>query len=155
MATALQMISWGVEGQRLRQRRPWTTTGQFVKVKGQGVTDELWAEMVAYATEQGWKAGDYKKLNLPFENKLLGQPGEVRERMSRRVEDFVYGLLTDVFNAGTPRPWPSRRSWRPALTTWAPRRAHRGSGRVDREQDPGPRGAANRPHKGPEGDFED
>ena len=38
------------------------------------MTEELWAEMVAYADEKGWKKGDYKNLNLPFENKLLAQP---------------------------------------------------------------------------------
>jgi fructose-bisphosphate aldolase class II len=60
--------------------------------------------MVEYAQSQRIKGGNYKKLNLPFENKLLGLPAEVRERMSRRVEDFVYGLLTEVFNAKDTAP---------------------------------------------------
>jgi len=60
----------------------------------------MWQAMVAYADKQGWKGGNYKKLNLPFETKLLGQAREVRERMCKRVEDFVYRLLLDVFNAG-------------------------------------------------------
>jgi fructose-bisphosphate aldolase class II len=55
--------------------------------------------MVAYADKQGWKGGNYKKLNIVFENKLLGQPAEIRERMAKRVEEFVYHLLVDVFNA--------------------------------------------------------
>ena len=55
--------------------------------------------MVAHANEQGLKGGNYKKLNLPFENKLLGQSPEVRERMVAAVEEFVYGLLSNVFNA--------------------------------------------------------
>jgi hypothetical protein len=59
----------------------------------------MWKDMVAYADSKGLKKGDYKKLNLPFENKLMGQPLEVRERMANRVSDFVYGMLMNVFNA--------------------------------------------------------
>ena len=44
------------------------------------------AKMAAFAKEKGWKKGDYKKLNLPFENILLGQAREVRERMAQAVE---------------------------------------------------------------------
>jgi hypothetical protein len=103
VATALQMISWGLEvndyGNALQK-----SDGSFVKVAGEGVTEEMWAEMVEYAESHKLKAGDYKKLNLPFENKLLGLPAEVRERMSRRVEEFVYRLLTEVFNARDTAP---------------------------------------------------
>jgi fructose-bisphosphate aldolase class II len=45
------------------------------------------------------EGGDYKKLNLPFENKLLGLPREIRERMEQRVESFIYNMLVNVFNA--------------------------------------------------------
>ena len=103
VATALQMISWGLKvndyGNAFLDEK-----GEFVKIAGQGVTEALWAEMVAYARSKGFKAGDYKKLNLPFENKLLSQPEEVRERMCLRVEDFVYALLTEVFNAADTAP---------------------------------------------------
>jgi fructose-bisphosphate aldolase class II len=73
-------------------------------VPGHGVTEEIWAKMAAYAKEKGWKKGDYKKLNLPFENILLGQPREVRERMAQGVEDFTYHLLVEVFNAKDTAP---------------------------------------------------
>jgi fructose-bisphosphate aldolase class II len=99
VATALQMISWGVEvndyGNAILD-----DNGSFRKVKGEGVTEELWAEMVAYAEGKGWKKGDYKNLNLPFENKLLAQPKEVRERMTQAVEDFACKMMTDVLNGG-------------------------------------------------------
>ncbi len=98
VATALQMITWGVKvneyGNAILDEN-----GDFLKINGKGVTEELWAEMVAYAKEKGLKGGDYKKLNLPFENRLLGLPIEVRERLVKDVEDFVYELLTKVFNA--------------------------------------------------------
>jgi len=78
--------------------------GNFIKVKGEGVTEEMWAEVVAYADEKGWKKGDYKNLNLPFESKFLAQPAEIRERMAQRVEDFVYKMLTEVLNTGDTAP---------------------------------------------------
>jgi fructose/tagatose bisphosphate aldolase len=103
VATALQMISWGLEvndyGNAILD-----AGGNFIKVDGEGVTPEMWAELVAYAQARNLKAGDYKKLNLPFENKLLGQPRDVRRRMARRVEDFVYTMITDVFNSGDTAP---------------------------------------------------
>lgn len=98
VATALQMISWGLEvndfGNAILD-----TSGDFIKVKGEGVTEELWAEMRAYAEKQGLKGGNYKKLNIIFENRIMGQPREVRERMTARVEDFIHSMLVDVFNA--------------------------------------------------------
>ena len=98
VATALQMISWGLEVNDYGNAT-LDDNGNFIKVKGEGVTEKMWDEMVAYADKQGWKGGNYKKLNIVFENKLLGQPAEIRERMAKRVEEFVYHLLVDVFNA--------------------------------------------------------
>jgi fructose-bisphosphate aldolase class II len=98
VATALQMISWGIEVND-DGNAALDDQGEFIKAKDQGVTGGMWAKMVAYANDKGWKGGDYKKLNLPFENKLLGLPKEIRERMERRVEDFVYNMLANVFNA--------------------------------------------------------
>ncbi len=98
VATALQMISWGLEvndyGNAIM-----SDEGNLIKVEGEGVTEEMWRSMVAYAEAAGLKGGNYKNLNLPFENKLLGQPLVVRERMAKRVEDFTYNMLTQVFNA--------------------------------------------------------
>ena len=103
VATALQMVSWGVKvnefGNAFLDKK-----GNFVKIKGRGMDDAVWAEMVAYAEAKGMKAGDYKKLNLPFESRLLAQPAKTRERMVKAVEDFVYDLLVNVFNARNTAP---------------------------------------------------
>jgi len=98
VATALQMISWGLEVNDFGNAM-LDTAGNFIKVKDQGVTEDMWQEMTAYAESKGLKGGNYKKLNLPFENKLMGQPKVVRERMIKRVEKFVYNMLVNVFNA--------------------------------------------------------
>ena len=103
VATALQMITWGVKVNEYGNAF-LDENGEFVKVSDHGATDEIWAEMVTYAKSKNLKAGDYKKLNLPFENKLLSLPREIRERMCKGVEDFVYELLTDVFNAKDTAP---------------------------------------------------
>jgi len=103
VATALQMISWGVKVDEYGNA-VMDENGEFIKLKDQGVTEELWEEMKAYAKERGWKGGAYKKLNLPFENKIMGQPKEIRERMAKGVEEFVYDLLVNVFNAADTAP---------------------------------------------------
>lgn len=103
VATALQMISWGVKVNEFGNAL-LDDNGEFVKVSEEGMTNPMWEEMVAYAKSQGLKGGNYKKLNLPFENRLLGLPRQIRERMSKGVEDFVYELLMDVFNAGDTAP---------------------------------------------------
>jgi len=103
VATALQMITWGVKvndyGNAILDEE-----GEFYKLSDKGVPDELWADMVEYANSKGLKGGNYKKLNLPFENKLQGLPAEIRDRMVNGVEEFVFNLLTSVFNAGDTAP---------------------------------------------------
>jgi len=103
VATALQMISWGLEvndyGNAIMDE-----AGHFIKVKNQGVTEAMWTAMVAYAKDNGLSGGNFKKLNLPFENRLLGQSADIRERMVKRVEDFVYEMQVNVLNSGDTAP---------------------------------------------------
>jgi fructose/tagatose bisphosphate aldolase len=103
VATALQMITWGVKVNEYGNAF-LDENGEFVKVSDHGMTDAMWAEMAAYAKSKSLKGGDYKKLNLPFENKLLGQPADIRARMAKRVEDFVYKMLTEVLNTQDTAP---------------------------------------------------
>lgn len=98
VATALQMISWGLEVNDYGNAQ-LDPNGKFIKRPDEGMSDALWAEMVETAGAKGWKKGDYKNLNLPFENKLQAQPRKIRERMSKRVEEFAYKMMTTVFNA--------------------------------------------------------
>jgi fructose/tagatose bisphosphate aldolase len=154
VATALQMISWGLEvndyGNAILD-----DNGNFIKLKDHGITQEMWAEMVAYAQANELKGGNYKKLNLPFENKLLGQPQTIRDRMVNRVEEFVYNMLINVFNAqdtasfaiegiletGTYNPGPKAvKIEDPA--EWTPEKIVK-------------RAASITSGKGPEGDFDD
>jgi fructose/tagatose bisphosphate aldolase len=103
VATALQMITWGVKVNEYGNAQ-LDENGDFIKIPGEGVTEEVWVEMAAYAKGKGLKAGDYKKLNLPFENKLLAQAREIRERMVQGVETFIYDLLVSVFDARDTAP---------------------------------------------------
>jgi len=97
------MVSWGLKvndyGNAIMDKE-----GNFIKVSGAGIAEELWSEMVEYARSKNLKAGDYKKLNLPFENKMSAQPQDIRERMVKAVEDFVYTMLVDVLNAQDTAP---------------------------------------------------
>jgi len=154
VATALQMISWGLAvndyGNALLDE-----DGNFIKVTDQGATETMWREMVAYAEAKGWKGGNYKKLNLVFENRLLGQPAQIRARMAQRVEDFVYRMLIEVFNAGDTAPL--------ALEAILEAGSYDLGPKVGRIEDPAgwtaekmaARAAALDSDKGPAGDFDD
>ncbi len=99
VATALQMVSWGVEVDDYGNAQ-MDEQGRLIKIPGQGMSEEMWAEMMVYADSHGLGGGNTKKLNLPFENKLFGQPRQIRERMVKRVEDFAYNMMVNVFSAG-------------------------------------------------------
>jgi fructose/tagatose bisphosphate aldolase len=154
VATALQMISWGLEVNDYGNAQ-LDAQGNFLKVSDQGVTEPMWSEMVAYAQNQGWEGGNYKKLNLPFENKLLGQSGEIKNRMVKRVEEFVYNMLVNVLNTENTAP----------LTVAAILEAgsYDAGPKGERIEDPTQwtpeliikRGASISSDKGPEGDFDD
>jgi fructose-bisphosphate aldolase, class II len=154
VATALQMISWGLEVNDYGNAF-LDANGNFVKVPEQGLTETLWAEMVAYAQARSLKAGDYKKLNLPFENKLLGLPREVRMRMARRVEDFAYHMMATVFNAEDTAPLAIEAILKTG--SYSPRPKAR---RVEKAADWTPekikeKAAGLQPDKGPQGNFDD
>jgi fructose-bisphosphate aldolase, class II len=153
-ATGLQIVSWGLEVNAYGNAA-LDENGDFRKIPGEGVSEEMWEEMVAYARKQGWKSGDFKKLNRPFENKLLGQPREVRERMIQRVEDFVYNMLVNIFNAKDTAPLAIEAilqagSYDPGPKTariedpaeWSPEKIRERAGAIVSD-------------KGPAGDFED
>ncbi|MFC1856737.1 class II fructose-bisphosphate aldolase [Thermodesulfobacteriota bacterium] len=154
VATALQMISWGLEvndyGNAILD-----DDGKFIKVKDQGVTEEMWAEMTAYADANGIKGGNYKKLNLPFENKLISQTKEIRERMAKRVEDFTYNMMVNVLNSKDTAPL--------AIEAILEAGSHDPGPKAERLDDPQEwtpekivtRAATISSDKGPEGDFED
>ena len=154
VATALQMISWGLEVNDYGNAQ-LDDQGNFFKVSDQGVTEPMWSEMVAYAQNQGWKAGNYKKLNLPFENKLLGQSAEIKNRMVKRVEEFVYNMLVNVLNTKDTAPL--------ALAAIIDAGSYDAGPKGHRIEDPAQwtpeqitkRGASIISDKGPEGDFDD
>ena len=154
VATALQMISWGVQvndfGNAIMDEG-----GAFIKEADKGLTPEAWEAMCAWAKEKGLKGGDFKKLNLPFENLLLAQPADIKSRMVQGVSDFIYFLLTDVFNAGGTADLVKEniletRSHFPGFKTnkivsedeWTQAKIEKKAAELDTD-------------KGPEGDFDD
>ncbi|MCF6289979.1 MAG: class II fructose-bisphosphate aldolase [Desulfobacterales bacterium] len=154
VATALQMISWGLVVNDYGNAQ-MDGAGDFIKKEGEGVSEEMWLEMVGYARHRGWKGGDFKKLNLPFETKLMGQPRQIRQRMATRVEEFVHRLLVEVFNARDTAPL--------AVEAILAAGSHDPGPKVGRIEDPGQwteekfrrRAGAMDTDKGPRGDFDD
>ncbi len=154
VATALQMISWGLEVNDYGNAR-LDDAGNFVKVAGEGVTEEMWAQMVAAADSKGLKKGDYKKLNLPFENKLLGQPREIRARMSNRVEAFVHNMLVNVLNARDTAPLAVQEILKAGSYDLGPKGSRIESPEEWTPEKIAERGALIDSDKGPAGNFED
>jgi fructose-bisphosphate aldolase, class II len=154
VATALQMISWGLEvneyGNAILDDK-----GRFIKIPGRGVTGDMWRQITARADSLGLAGGDYKKLNLPFENKLLGQPKPIRDRMAADVEEFAFHMITgtlgskstapivmeEIMAAGSHDPGPkAERIERPE--DWTREKAIEKASRIQSD-------------KGPEGNFDD
>ncbi len=154
VATALQMVSWGLKvneyGNAILDQ-----DGNFSKIPDEGPSEAMWNQMTAYAKEKGLKGGDFKKLNRPFENKLLGLPREERERMVQGVEDFVYHLITQVFNGQDTAPLAIEAILKAGSCDLGPK--------VSRIEDPTEwteekirkRGESLASDKGPKGNFED
>jgi fructose/tagatose bisphosphate aldolase len=154
VATALQMISWGLEvndyGNAILD-----DDGEFIKVPGQGAGKQMWAQMKAYAESREWKGGNYKKLNRPFETKLMGQPKQVRDRMAKRVEDFVYTMLVDVFNAQDTAPLAMEEILKAGSYDPGPKAEKIEDAKEWTTEKIIEKGKAIDSDKGPEGDFDD
>jgi fructose-bisphosphate aldolase, class II len=154
VATALQMVSWGLQVNEFGNAY-LDENGQFVKVTDAGPADDVWNEMKAYAGDKGWKGGDFKKLNLPFENKLLGRTREERERMVGGVEDFVYNLIVNVFNAADTAPLGVEAILKAGSYDLGPKTSRIEDPNEWTEEKIRKRAAALAHDKGPDGDFSD
>jgi fructose-bisphosphate aldolase class II len=154
VATALQMVSWGMRvndyGNAILD-----DNGRFIKEKDRGMSDDLWAEIVAYADSKGYKPGDYKSLNLPYDNKLLSQPREIRERMTAGVEEFAFTMMTEVFNARDTAPLAIEAILSAGTFDLGPKAERREDPADWTEERIAARAAAITTDKGPAGNFED
>ncbi len=154
VATALQMVSWGLKvneyGNAIQDQ-----DGNFIKIPDAGPSAAMWEKMTSYGKEKGWKGGDFKKLNRPFENKLLALPSEERERMVQAVEDFVYHLITEVFNGNDTAPLAVEGILKADSYDLRPKASRIEDPAEWTEEKIRQRGATLAGGKGPEGDFED
>jgi fructose-bisphosphate aldolase class II len=154
VATALQMISWGLKVNDYGNAQ-LDEAGDFIKLKDEGITEDMWAKMTEYAQAKGLKKGDYKKLNLPFENSLLAQPRSIRQRMVKAVEEFAYNLIVNVLNSSNTAPL--------AIEAILEAGSFDAGTKAERLEDPAEwtadkiaeRSSTIQRDRGPEGDFED
>jgi fructose-bisphosphate aldolase, class II len=148
------MLSWGLEVNDYGNA-VLDAEGGFIKVVGAGVEEGLWQEMRTYAAANDLRGGNYKHLNLVFENRIMGQPRVIRERMARRVEDFVYFLLTAVFNAGDTAELGVEAILAAGSYELGPKASRIESPEDWTEAKIHGRAAALQTDKGPDGDFDD
>ncbi|MDR1019606.1 MAG: class II fructose-bisphosphate aldolase [Synergistaceae bacterium] len=67
-----------------------TEGGSYIKESSRGISDGLWREITADADGKGWsrKSGDYKKLNLPFHERILAEPDHIVGRIVDEIADW-------------------------------------------------------------------
>ncbi|MDR1133830.1 MAG: class II fructose-bisphosphate aldolase [Synergistaceae bacterium] len=80
-----------------------TDSGTYVKESGRGITDKLWNEIVACADGKGMsrKSGDYKKLNLPFHEKILAEPDDIIGRIVDEISEWGKRFIRAFGGEGT------------------------------------------------------
>ena len=98
VATAFQMLSWGIEVNEYGNAVT-DADSNFIKKPNEGVSNSLWAEMVKYAADKGFRMNDFRKINRAFENKLVSETRKVKERMTNAVEEFAFHMMKNVFNS--------------------------------------------------------
>lgn len=89
VATLFQNIVFGIKMDP-ETGNAITDGGTYVKENDRGITAELWQEIVDYADRQGMnrKSGDYKKLNLPFHEKIMAEPDHIIGRIVDEICDW-------------------------------------------------------------------
>jgi fructose-bisphosphate aldolase class II len=73
-----------------------TEGGTYTKEPDRGISVELWNEIVAAADAKGMsrKSGDYKKLNLPFCDKILAEPKHIIDRIVDEMQWWAERFIT-------------------------------------------------------------
>lgn len=154
VATALQMISWGLKVNDYGNAQ-LDENKNFIKVEDKGASEDVWKEMVEYAVSKDIKGGNYKKLNLPFEEKLTSQPRDVQDRMAKDVEDFVYNMIVNVFNGADTAPLAIREILKAGSYDIGPKASKIEDAAEWTEEKIIERAKTLTGDKGPEGDFSD
>jgi hypothetical protein len=126
-----------------------TDGGSYIKESDRGISDTLWREIVAEADSKGMsrKSGDYKKLNLPFHEKILAEPDHITGRIVDEIADWgrrfmkafgSEGVAEKVLEAASRRPdhnsSPERVIRSPRMKygpEQAPNRSNTGGGNFD------------------------
>jgi len=73
-----------------------TEGGTYTKEPDRGISVELWNEIVAAADAKGMsrKSGDYKKLNLPFCDRILAEPKHIIDRIVDEMQWWAERFIT-------------------------------------------------------------
>ena len=85
-----------------------------MRVKGEGVTEEMWPRWWPLRRRQDERA------QLAFESEFLAQPAKNPRADGATVEDFVYKMLTEVLGTGDTAPLAVEAILTAGPTTLAP-----------------------------------
>jgi fructose/tagatose bisphosphate aldolase len=89
VATLFQNVVFGIKMDP-QTGNAITDGGTYMKEKDRGISEALWHEIVADADAKGMsrKSGDYKKLNLPFHEKILAEPDHIVGRIVDEIAEW-------------------------------------------------------------------
>ena len=77
-----------------------TESRDYIKRPYRGVSDELWAEMLAWAVETKNTGGNIKNMNLPFSAKFNALPEAVKDRITAHAYEEALRLFEATHSIG-------------------------------------------------------
>jgi len=101
IATLFQNLNYGIKMDE-NGNAVFDENGHFVKLPDEGISMELWQEMMKYADENGIGrgSGNVKKLNKPFYQQMLDEPQANRDRINRRAGEWAAATFKAIGAAG-------------------------------------------------------
>ena len=101
IATLFQNLNYGIK-MDTNGNAVFDENGHFVKLPEEGISPELWEEMMKYADENdiGRGSGNVKKLNKPFHGQMLEESQANRDRINRRTFEWASSIFRAIGAAG-------------------------------------------------------
>lgn len=101
IATLFQNLNYGIKMDP-NGNAVFDENGHFIKLPEEGLSPELWDEMMKYADENGIGrgSGDVKKLNKPFYQQMLDESQANKDRINRRTHEWAVNIFRAIGAVG-------------------------------------------------------
>jgi fructose-bisphosphate aldolase class II len=101
IATLFQNLNYGIKMDP-NGNAVFDENGHFIKLSDEGISPDLWEEMMKYADENdiGRGSGNVKKLNKPFYGQMLEESQANKDRINRRTCEWATNVFKAIGAAG-------------------------------------------------------